>query len=55
MVCNKSFVSILVGTEKDELYRSDTVLLLKLIDTSTQQDIHINDVLIEKQIAVKAN
>lgn len=52
LVCKKSLVSILISTEKDELYRSDTVLNLKLIDTSTDQDVHIDRVLVQRGIAV---
>ncbi|XP_017780173.1 PREDICTED: tudor domain-containing protein 7B isoform X2 [Nicrophorus vespilloides] len=52
-VCSKSFVSVLTSVEKDELYRCDTILGLKLIDTSTEVDIYIEDQLIKKGIAVK--
>lgn len=52
LVCRKSFVSIIKDIEKDELYRCDTVLLLELIDTSTDQDINIDKILIQEKIAV---
>lgn len=53
LVLRKSLVSILVSIEKDELYKCDKVLNLKLIDTSTETDVHINEVLIRKGIAVE--
>ncbi|GJQ79843.1 hypothetical protein Trydic_g23305 [Trypoxylus dichotomus] len=53
LVLRKSLVSILVSIEKDELYKCDNVLNLKLIDTSTDTDVHINEVLIRKGIAVE--
>lgn len=52
LVCKKPFVSILKGIEKDVLYRSDTILLLKLIDTSTSTDVHIDQLLIDRGIAI---
>lgn len=52
LVCKKAFVSALVSKEKDELYRSDMVLSLKLIDTATSDDIYIHKVLVDKNIAV---
>lgn len=52
LVCKKPFVSVLVSKEKDELYRSDMVLNLKLIDTTTSEDIYIHKILLEKGIAV---
>lgn len=52
LVVKRPFVSVLVSMEKDELYRSDVVLNLKLIDTMTSSDIHIDQVLVEKGIAV---
>lgn len=51
LVCLKPFVSTLISREKDELYRSDMVLNLKLMDTSTSEDICINKVLVDKGIA----
>lgn len=51
LVCKKAFVSVLVSKEKDELYRSDMVLNLKLIDTATNEDIYIHKILTEKGIA----
>lgn len=52
LVCRKSFVSIIKNIEIDELYRYDTVLLLELIDTSTNTDIFIEKVLIREKIAI---
>ncbi|XP_063926404.1 tudor domain-containing protein 7 isoform X2 [Zophobas morio] len=51
LVTKKQFVSILVNIEKDELYKSDIVLLLLLIDTSSEEDINIKEVLIARGIA----
>lgn len=51
LVCKKPFVSVLVSKEKDELYRSDMVLNLKLIDTQTAKDIHVDRVLVDEGIA----
>lgn len=53
LVCKKPFVSVLVAKEKDELYRSDMVLNLKLIDTATDQDIYIHRILVEEGIAAE--
>lgn len=53
LVCRKSFVSTIKDIEKDELYRCDTVLLLELVDTSTDSDINIGKVLITEQIAIE--
>lgn len=44
-----------MGIEKDILYRSDIVLNLKIIDTLTKKDIHIDKVLIEKGIAIESH
>lgn len=52
LVVKKPFVSVLVSTEKDELYRCDTVLNLIIIDTSTEEDVYIDKILIQKGIAV---
>lgn len=51
LVCKKPFVSVLVSKEKDELYRSDMVLHLKLIDTTTSEDIYVHKILIDRGIA----
>lgn len=51
LVCKKSFVSVLIAKEMDDLYRYDTLLSLKLIDTSTNVDIHIDKVLVKEGIA----
>lgn len=53
LVCKKPLVSVLVSTEKDELFRYDTVLNLRLVDTSTENDIYIDQVLIDNGIAVR--
>ncbi|XP_074027084.1 tudor domain-containing protein 7 tapas isoform X2 [Leptinotarsa decemlineata] len=54
MVEKKSFYSIIIDIEKDELYESDLVLQLVLIDTSTSEDdIYIGTELIKKGIAVE--
>lgn len=51
LVCKKAFVSILVSIEKDVLYKCDTVLNLKLIDTSTEEDTYVDQILVRKGIA----
>ncbi|KAK9876258.1 hypothetical protein WA026_012557 [Henosepilachna vigintioctopunctata] len=53
LVSRKSFVSVLRDIEKDELYESDPVLKLTLIDTSTEEDIFIDQMLVKKNIAVR--
>lgn len=53
MVLKKAFVSIIMGTEKDELYEQDEVLSLILIDTSTETDLFIHKELINQGIAVE--
>lgn len=52
LVVKKAFVSILMSKEKDEFYRSDTVLNLKLIDASSEVNKNISNLLIEKNIAI---
>lgn len=52
LVIQKQFVSVLVNIEKDELYKSDLVLQLLLIDTSSDDDINIKNLLVQKGIAV---
>lgn len=52
LVCKKPFVSVVESKDKDELYKSDMVLHLRLIDTSTTADVYIHKVLMEKGIAV---
>ncbi|CAG9857481.1 unnamed protein product [Phyllotreta striolata] len=50
----KHFYSILLKIEKDELYESDIVLNLMLIDTSSPEDVYIEKELIRKGIAAEA-
>ncbi|KAL3271551.1 hypothetical protein HHI36_022028 [Cryptolaemus montrouzieri] len=52
LVRGKSLVSVLIDIEKDELYESDPVLKLTLIDTSTDEDIFIDRELIQRNIAI---
>ncbi|KAJ8916640.1 hypothetical protein NQ315_000285 [Exocentrus adspersus] len=54
LIEKKNFYSIILDIEKDELYESDIVLKLLLIDTSSDEDIFIGKELIKKGIAVKA-
>ncbi|CAH0548702.1 unnamed protein product [Brassicogethes aeneus] len=49
----KNFYSILRDIEKDELYESDIVLKLILIDTSDVDDVYIGKELISRKIAVE--
>lgn len=53
LVCKKPFVSVLVAKEMDEYYRSDMVLNLKLIDTTTSDDIYVHMALVEEGIAAE--
>nr|XP_022902802.1 tudor domain-containing protein 7 isoform X1 [Onthophagus taurus] len=53
MVCRKAMVSKIKAIEKDELYQCDNVLLLELIDTTTDVDVYIDRELIRKGVAVK--
>lgn len=55
LVCRKSFMSLLHSTETDELYRCDKVFNLVLVDTTTDDDVYVHKVLIEKNIAVADN
>ncbi|KAJ8954659.1 hypothetical protein NQ314_007059 [Rhamnusium bicolor] len=54
LVEKKHFYSILLDIEKDELYESDIVLKLILIDTSADEDVYVGKELIKKDIAVEA-
>ncbi|KAJ8958428.1 hypothetical protein NQ318_002214 [Aromia moschata] len=54
LVEKKHFYSVLLDIEKDELYESDIVLKLILIDTTSDQDIYIGKELIKKGVAVEA-
>jgi hypothetical protein len=51
LVSKKQFVSVLVDIEKDEFNKSDIILQLLLIDTSSDEDVHIKELLIERGIA----
>lgn len=53
MVERKHFYSILLKLERDQLYDSDLVLDLVLIDTSSSEDICIEKELINRGIAVE--
>lgn len=52
LVTGKQFVSVIEDTETDEFCPSDVVLCLRLVNTRGEQDVHIGDVLIQKDIAV---
>lgn len=54
LIEKKNFFSVILDIEKDELYESDIVLKLILIDTSTDDDVYIGKELIKKGIAVEA-
>lgn len=47
LVCKKCFVSVVMEYAPDSFYGCDTVLSLKLIDTSTDIDVHIDKVLVD--------
>lgn len=51
LVRDRTFVSVLVDCQKDELYKCDVVLNLRLYDTSTNTDVEIDKLLIEEGIA----
>ncbi|CAH1996525.1 unnamed protein product [Acanthoscelides obtectus] len=53
LVEKKTFYSVLLSKEKDELYDSDFVLSLMLVDTSSTEDKLITKELIDKGVAVK--
>ncbi|XP_072387591.1 tudor domain-containing protein 7-like isoform X1 [Diabrotica undecimpunctata] len=55
MVERKHLYSFVVNIEKDQLYDSDLVLDLLLIDTSSEEDLRIDEYLISQGIAVKAS
>ncbi|XP_045466417.1 tudor domain-containing protein 7 isoform X2 [Harmonia axyridis] len=55
LVKGKALISVLMDIEKDELYESDPVLKLTLIDTTTDEDIFIDQELIRRNIAIKAD
>ncbi|XP_044764017.1 tudor domain-containing protein 7A isoform X2 [Coccinella septempunctata] len=55
LVKGKALISVLIDIEKDELYESDPVLKLTLIDTTTDEDIFIDQELIRRNIAIKAD
>uniref|UniRef100_A0A6P7FEB4 Tudor domain-containing protein 7-like isoform X2 n=1 Tax=Diabrotica virgifera virgifera TaxID=50390 RepID=A0A6P7FEB4_DIAVI len=54
IVERKNLYSLVMNIEKDQLYDSDLVLELMLIDTSGEDDINIDEYLINQGIAVKA-
>ncbi|GLV35884.1 tapas [Carabus blaptoides fortunei] len=51
LVRDRTFVSVLVDLQKDELYKCDVVLNLRLYDTSTNNDVEIDKLLIQEGIA----
>nr|CAI5823977.1 unnamed protein product [Callosobruchus analis] len=53
LVEKKNFYSVLMSKEKDELYDSDFVLSLLLIDTSSAEDKFIDKELIDKGVAIE--
>lgn len=55
LVKGKALISVLIDIEKDELYESDPVLKLTLIDTTTDRDIFIDQELIKRNIAIRAD
>lgn len=55
IVNDKAFVAVIVDIIKDDVYDSDMVIELKLLDTTGEDDIDIGKLLIEKKIAVNIN
>lgn len=51
LVSDKTFVSVVVTVQKDILYQCDSILILKLIDTSAAEDVHIDKLLMQQGIA----
>ncbi|XP_059480281.1 tudor domain-containing protein 7B isoform X2 [Neocloeon triangulifer] len=54
LVCNRPFVSVVEATGPDLINPSEMVLCLRLIDTSSDEDIDIAQVLINEKRATKA-
>ncbi|XP_028148499.1 tudor domain-containing protein 1-like [Diabrotica virgifera virgifera] len=54
MVERKNLYSLILNIEQDQLYDSDLVLELMLIERSSEDDVNIDEYLISKGIAVKA-
>ncbi|CAB3382000.1 Hypothetical predicted protein [Cloeon dipterum] len=54
LVCNRPFVSVVEATGPDLINPSEMVLCLRLIDTSSDEDIDVAQVLISEKRAVKA-
>lgn len=52
LVSKRTFASNIKDIQKDELYKYDIVLSLELIDTSSDVDVRIDQLLIKKGIAV---
>ncbi|XP_031830738.1 tudor domain-containing protein 7 tapas [Nomia melanderi] len=55
LVVERNFVSIVVESKPDGLTPADTILGLKLINVSTDDDVHIDHVLVEEGRAVFTN
>lgn len=54
LVCNRPFVSVVEATGPDLINPSEMVLCLRLIDTSSDEDIEVAQVLINEKRAIKA-
>jgi hypothetical protein len=52
LVVEREFVSVIMETSPDLLNPTDMVIGLKLIDTSGEDDVYIDELLISQEIAV---
>lgn len=55
LVVEKNFVSIVVESKSDGLSPADTVLGIKLIDVTTDEDIYIDRLLVEEGRAMSVD
>ncbi|XP_973071.2 tudor domain-containing protein 7 isoform X1 [Tribolium castaneum] len=51
LILKKQFVGVITNIDRDEFHKSDLILEVLLIDTSSEEDVNIKEVLIQKGIA----
>ncbi|XP_044261452.1 tudor domain-containing protein 7-like isoform X2 [Tribolium madens] len=51
LILKKQFVGVITNIDRDEFHKSDLILEMLLIDTSSEEDVNIKEVLIRKGIA----